>query len=105
MHAFVSAALSAKMSRLLEEGKIYLVKNFQVKDYTENDKYRPVHMDRQIILTQDTRVKELEETEIFIPKNSFDLFEYGDLKALAAQKLYLAGNILNQHFIWNRCHT
>lgn len=94
MHAFVPPALTEKMSRLIEEGNIYLIKNFQVKDYKEKDQYRPVQMDRQIILTSDTRVKQLDESDIFIPQNCFDLFEYGDLRQLTGQKLYLAGYVL-----------
>lgn len=82
------------MSRLIEDGKIYLIKNFQVEDYTEEDKFRPVQMERQIIFTGITKIKELAETDIFIPRNSFDLFEYGDLKQMEKQVLYLAGKIL-----------
>ncbi|KAK1358273.1 hypothetical protein POM88_051529 [Heracleum sosnowskyi] len=89
MHTFVPPTLAEKFCRIIEEGKIYLIKNFQVKDYTEIDKYRPVQMDRQIIFTADTKVKELAESEIFIPANNFDLFEYGDLKAMTTQQLYL----------------
>ncbi|KAK1387752.1 hypothetical protein POM88_015930 [Heracleum sosnowskyi] len=82
MHVFVPAALAEKMSRMIQEGKIYLIKDFQVKEYTELDKYRPVQMDRQIIFTADTKAKKLQESEIFIPLNIFDLFEYGDLKPM-----------------------
>ncbi|KAL1802377.1 hypothetical protein ACET3Z_031024 [Daucus carota] len=89
MHAFVPESLTEKMTRIIEEGKIYLIKNFTVKDYTEKDKYRVVHMDRQIVFTSETKVKELDETDIFIPNNSFDLFEYSDLKEQAQQVTYL----------------
>lgn len=51
-------------------------------------------MDRQIIFNADTRVKQLEESEIFIPPNSFDLFEYGDLSKMATQNIYLTGYFL-----------
>ncbi|KAL1820507.1 hypothetical protein ACET3Z_015376 [Daucus carota] len=89
MHAWVPAALSDKMERLVEEGKLYLIKNFQVQNYEEKAKYRAVQMDRQIVFTADTKLKEIEETDIFIPKNSFDLYEYADLKKVADQDLYL----------------
>ena len=56
MHAFVPESLTDKMTRIIEEGKIYLIKNFTVKDYTETDKYRVVHMDRQIVFTTETKV-------------------------------------------------
>lgn len=93
MHAWVPAALSDKMERLVEEGKLYLIKNFQVQNYEEKAKYRAVQMDRQIVFTADTKLKEIEETDIFIPKNSFDLYEYADLKKVADQDLYLTGPV------------
>lgn len=91
MHAFVPGTLSEKMSRFFELGKIYIVKNFQVKEYTEKDKFRVVHMNRQIIFTTDTKVKEIDESETYVPQNSFDLYEFGDLKTMAKQNLYLTG--------------
>ncbi|KAL1830259.1 hypothetical protein ACET3Z_008671 [Daucus carota] len=93
MHAWVPAALSDKMERLVEEGKLYLIKNFQVQNFEEKAKYRAVQMDRQIVFTADTKLKEIEETDIFIPKNSFDLYEYADLKKVADQDLYLTGPV------------
>lgn len=70
---------------------MYVIKNFQVKDYTDLDKFRPVQMDKQIVFTADTKVKDVEESEIFIPRNSFDFFDFGDLMPMAKQSLYLAG--------------
>lgn len=104
MHAFIPGNLSDKMSRFIELGRIYMLRNFQVKDYTEKDKFRVVHMDRQIIFTQDTKVKEVDESEIYIPQNMFDLYEFADLKKMAGQQLYLTGLLLKQlfkHFICN----
>ncbi|WOH02343.1 hypothetical protein DCAR_0521732 [Daucus carota subsp. sativus] len=89
MHVFIPAAIADKMSRIIEEGKIYLIKNFTVKDFTEKDNYRVVHMDKQISFTTETRVKELDDSEIFIPTNNFDLFQFSDLKSQATQDVYL----------------
>lgn len=98
MHAFVPAALVDKISRMIVEGKVYVIKNFQVKDYTDADKYRPVQMEKQIVFTADTKVKEVDEKDVFIPHNNFDLFEYGDLKQMTKQVLYLTGYISNYYF-------
>ncbi|XP_063942969.1 uncharacterized protein LOC108223717 [Daucus carota subsp. sativus] len=89
MHVFIPAAIADKMSSIIEEGKIYLIKNFTVKDFTEKDNYRVVHMDKQISFTTETRVKELDDSEIFIPTNNFDLFQFSDLKSQATQDVYL----------------
>lgn len=91
LQAFVPATVAYKFKRLIEEGKFYVIKNFQVKDYTELEKFRAVQMDKQIVFTNDTKVKDVEETEIFIPRNSFDFFDFGDLIQMSKQSLYLAG--------------
>lgn len=70
-----------------------------MKDYTDKDKYRPVQMEQQIIFTADTKVKEVDEKSIVIPKNSFDLFEYGDLKPMTKQVLYLTGFMTNLSYV------
>lgn len=91
MHVFVPAPLVEKISRMIVNGKVCVIKNFQVKEYTYAGKYRHVQMDKQIVLTADTKVKEVDEKDFFIPHNSFDLFEYGDHKAMTKQVLYLTG--------------
>ncbi|KAK1354825.1 hypothetical protein POM88_008306 [Heracleum sosnowskyi] len=89
MHAFVPGSLADKISRMFTVGKLYILKNFQVKEYTEQDKFRVIHMNRQIIFTADTKLKALDENEIHIPGNMFDLYEFADLKKMATQTLYL----------------
>ena len=80
-------------------GKIYFIKKFQVKDYTNKDKYRPVRMDKQISLTNDTKIKDLVDSKFFIPKNMFDFVSFSQLKELATQHVYLTGIILNLSLI------
>ncbi|XP_074364408.1 uncharacterized protein LOC141705285 [Apium graveolens] len=88
MQVFVPAALVEKMSRLIVQGNAYFINNFQLKEYTNADKYRAVQMDKQIVFTADTKVKDVDDKLFFIPNNSFDLFDYGDLKAMTKQVLY-----------------
>lgn len=91
MQVFVPAALVEKMSRLIVQGNAYFINNFQLKEYTNADKYRAVQMDKQIVFTADTKVKDVDDKLFFIPNNSFDLFDYGDLKATTKQVLYFTG--------------
>lgn len=81
-----------KMEKLIDCGKLYVIQNFAVKNYTDKDKYRVVLADKQLIFTTDTKVKEIDENEIFIPKNMFDLNPFQDLKKMATQQVYLAGD-------------
>ena len=91
MHAFVPGSMSERLGRILVDGNLYIIKNFQVKDYTPTDKYRAVEMDKQIVFTTETKIKELAESEVFIPKNMFDLFEYSQLQNRAKQIVFLTG--------------
>lgn len=91
MQVFVPAAMAERMARLIGVGKIYIIKNFQVKDYTTQDKFRPVHIDRQISFMADTKIKEIHENDIFIPKNFFDFYPFEDLTNMAKQTQNLIG--------------
>lgn len=95
MQAFVPASMSQRMTRLIEVGKLYLLKNFEVKEYLDKDKFRPVKIDRQIIFTIDTKVKEIDDSEIFIPNNMFDFYDFGDLFNMSKQFHYLVGKFLH----------
>lgn len=93
MQAYVPATMSDRMARLIQLGKIYILYNFQVKEYVDKDKFRPVKIDRQIVLTVDTKVKEVAESEIFIPQNTFDFYDFADLMSVAKQYQFLVGKI------------
>lgn len=93
MQAYVPQSLEPKFMRLVVVGKIYFIKKFQVKDYTEKDKYRLVRMEKQICLTNHTKIKDLVDSDIFIPKNMFDFVPFSQLKDLAIQSVHLAGII------------
>lgn len=60
MQAFVLASMADRMARIIQVGKLYLLRNFEVKDYLDKDKYKPVQIDRHIIFTIDTYVKEVD---------------------------------------------
>ncbi|KAK1357532.1 hypothetical protein POM88_050788 [Heracleum sosnowskyi] len=90
MVAYVPEWLTEKMQRLFTVGNMYTVTNFQVKQYTANDKWRCVNNDRQILFTNNTTAKQINESEYFIPNNHFDFFEMEELSNLAKQNVYLA---------------
>ncbi|KAL1802084.1 hypothetical protein ACET3Z_030731 [Daucus carota] len=89
MQAYAPAHLADKIGRIIQIGKIYMIKNFDVKEYTEKDKFRPVPIDRQIVFTVDTKITDLDESQTFVPKNVFDFFQFSDLKNAAEQVTYL----------------
>ncbi|KAK1385225.1 hypothetical protein POM88_022960 [Heracleum sosnowskyi] len=90
MQAFVPSTMEDRLGKVIQLGNLYKIKTFHVKEYGPQDKYRPVQIERQIIFTTDTKLKEIDENEIFIPKNMFDLFKFADLKNMATQQVYLA---------------
>lgn len=91
IQAFVPGFKAERIEKEVVVGKLYTFHNFTVKDYKEDDKYRCVRMDKQIILTDHTQVTELQEGEAIIEKNVFDFFHLADLKGLSKQNVYLAG--------------
>lgn len=91
MQAYIPASMSDRMARVIELGKIYLIRNFEVKEYLDKDKFRVVQSDRQIIFTIDTKLKELPENEVFILQNTFDFYQFADLNNMATQFHNLVG--------------
>lgn len=65
--------------------------NFQVKDYTPNDKWRCINNERQILFKNNTKDREMDENEYFIVSSHFNFFEMEELPKLAKQNMYLAG--------------
>lgn len=55
MQAFVF--LEEKMQKMFDLDKMYVITNFEVRPYTEQDKWRVVNMDRQILFTNQTKAK------------------------------------------------
>lgn len=91
MHAFVPVFLMEKMQKTLHLGRMYCISNFQVKPLTAQDKWRSINIDRQILFTNQTKAKEIEEKDYFIAKNSFDFYDLADMKELSKQTTLLAG--------------
>ncbi|KAL1831301.1 hypothetical protein ACET3Z_000952 [Daucus carota] len=90
MQAFVPTFLMEKLLKMFIVGKMYTITNFQVKEYTTLDKWRCVSTDKQIMFTNQTRAREIDDREYFIPQNCFEFCDLGDVKTFATQSTYLA---------------
>ncbi|KAK1359407.1 hypothetical protein POM88_043881 [Heracleum sosnowskyi] len=89
MQEFIPGTIADIFGKMVQVQKLYIIKNFHVKEYKDEDKYRPVQRNKQLIFTIDTKVKEIAETGIFIPKNMFDFFKFEDIIKLSKQHVYL----------------
>ncbi|KAK1402285.1 hypothetical protein POM88_001890 [Heracleum sosnowskyi] len=89
IHAFVPGHVADLLEPSIEAGNIYLFKNFTVKEYKEEEKFRCILKDIQIIFSNETKISRLEENEVCIDKAGFDFYDLADLKELSTQTTYL----------------
>ncbi|KAK1403413.1 hypothetical protein POM88_003018 [Heracleum sosnowskyi] len=89
IHAFVPGNVAPQIEPKLQVGELYLFKNFTVKEYRPDDKFRCIHKDIQIVFSNDTRISDLEESDVFIEQCVFDFYDLADLKQLSQQTTYL----------------
>ncbi|KAK1374595.1 hypothetical protein POM88_030788 [Heracleum sosnowskyi] len=89
IHAFVPREIDAAVEPCLEVGTIYLFKNFTVREYKKEDRFRCIHKTIQIVFSRDTKIQELDETQVLIDKAAFDFYDIGDLKQLSQHTTYL----------------
>ncbi|KAK1397686.1 hypothetical protein POM88_007549 [Heracleum sosnowskyi] len=89
IYAFVQGEIAAAVEPCLEVGTIYLFKNFTVREYKKEDRFRCIHKTIQIVFSRDTKIQELDETQVLIDKAAFDFYDIGDLKQLSQQTTYL----------------
>ncbi|KAL1826690.1 hypothetical protein ACET3Z_005102 [Daucus carota] len=82
MHAFVPAIVADSLHRKIALGKIHSFSNFQVKEYRMDEKFRVVHNDTMLVLTNHTKIEQLMETDVVMEKNAFDYYDLADLKSL-----------------------
>lgn len=97
IHAFIPAKCAQQHEQSLREGKICFIKNFTVQKYKEDDKFRPVHEENQLILSSETIIKEVEGKLNTFPKDAFDFYEHSELKDIADKTLYLIGKYTSKY--------
>lgn len=83
IHAFVPQKVADIVEPMLEVGKVYLFKNFTVKEYKEEDKFWCILRDIQIVFSSDTKIVELDDNDVCIERAVFDFYDLGDLKDLS----------------------
>lgn len=99
IHAFVPGSCVDKMEDKLTVGKICIIKKFKVQPYKAEDKFRCLRNDVQLVFSNETQIKEIVDDGISIEENAFDFYDHSELKDLAKQKTYLAGDYLTYHFV------
>lgn len=91
IHAFMPGKCGQQHEESLREGKVCWIKNFTVQKYKEDDRFRPVHDENQLILSSETIIKEVDEKLNRFPEDAFDFYDHSELKALVDKIPYLIG--------------
>lgn len=71
-----------------------MISNFTVKPYKTDDKYRPVQREDQLILSMETKIKEVKDKGEDFPTDSFGFYEHSELDELRKTTMYLIGMTL-----------
>ncbi|KAL1806428.1 hypothetical protein ACET3Z_029496 [Daucus carota] len=88
MHAFIWPNYFEEFKNSLQEGKIYAIRNFAVKNYRK-ESLRCTKSDKQIWFSNYTKVTPAlidERSEKMIRQNEFDFFDLGETGELLAQE-------------------
>lgn len=71
-----------------------------MKEYKLEDKFRCLRNDVQLIFSNETQIKAIDEDDgTSIENNAFDFYEHSELNELTKQITYSAGNSNNLHRI------
>ncbi|KAK1356189.1 hypothetical protein POM88_049445 [Heracleum sosnowskyi] len=76
-----------RLARQFEEGNVYIIQNFYVKDYIQTA-IGCLPNDKQITLTDNTRVTQKDDDGL-IEQNVFDLYDLSDVARLKKDDLFL----------------
>lgn len=57
IHAFITAPIVPQFEEKLEEGQIYIIENFQVKEYLGDETNRAVRNKKHLFFTSDTKLE------------------------------------------------
>ncbi|KAK1372230.1 hypothetical protein POM88_028423 [Heracleum sosnowskyi] len=87
IHAFIYSSNVGNLARQFEEGNVYIIQNFYVKDYIQTA-IRCLPNDKQITLTDNTRVTQIDDDGL-IEQNVFDLYDLSDAARLKKDDLFL----------------
>ena len=105
LHASIRRNLSQRYRPLLNEGCMYVIKNFIVEEYT--GKYRHVHNPQKILFTSTTSVSKIDRLYHSIPQYQFELADQETIVSRCHNTTYLTGNsyyftnYFTQHLLYN----
>lgn len=100
IHAFIPAKSADQHDLDLRLGKICIITNFMVQEYKQEEKFRPVHNDNQLVFSNSTRIKVLDDKDKDFPTDSFDFYDHSELKELANNTPFLLG--IHHHILYLR---
>lgn len=81
-----------------QEGKIYIISYFKVKNYVGHETYRPVKFDKHIYFTEHTRCEKDCVVGLPIEPHAFDLFTLEEIEKNTDDNRFLIGNLLESYF-------
>ncbi|XP_050278012.1 uncharacterized protein LOC126719512 [Quercus robur] len=97
LHASIRRNLAQRYRPLLNEGCMYVIKNFSVEEYT--GKYRHVHNPQKILFTSTTSVSKIDRLYHSIPEYQFELADYETIVSRCHNTTYLTDVIGRLEFI------
>lgn len=95
IHAFITAPLCPKYKAELEKGAIYIVSNFPVEYYNDDETHRAVRTSKHIYFNNDTKVVKDSGNKLKMQPQSFDLFCLADVDKIKNDNRFLIGKYHN----------
>ncbi|KAL8102907.1 hypothetical protein AgCh_027441 [Apium graveolens] len=90
IHAYANAKVCENITEGFEEGNVYILENFKVKDFLGDENYRPVRNNKHIYFSKDTKwTRENSENPLKIDKYAFDLVHMKDIAKMANDNHFL----------------
>lgn len=102
IHAFAGLDFVNGIDEVLEEGKIYVISEFNVADAKYS--YSAVSNKKEIYFLKRTNMKLIEEDDDMIPQHKFELVAFSTLKEKVGNTKILTGkihNIQHSHRSWS----
>ncbi|KAK1373016.1 hypothetical protein POM88_029209 [Heracleum sosnowskyi] len=89
IHGFIPGKCVDQHELNLRVGNICLIKDFIVQPYKQEDKFRPVQNDHQIIFSNETKIRDVEDKSMKFPDDAFDFSDHTELHTLRKNPMYL----------------
>ena len=93
MHATVRKILFQHFDHMLQEGKVYTIRNLKID--SANEKYKPLKGTVRGIFLLTTTLKEINDPNIIIPQHYFEFASLQTLSEKVGERMILIGNLMN----------